>query len=159
MGTPLSVLQERKGGPAEKRNRKQMGGRDLSKPQTSLVARRLGQIRSLCAFTKEKPSEAGIRAGCVATSSTVPCGKEKATPRLDQLRPTWWRRRACWQSLPQALAPQRAALRSLQPCDCVWRRLLPSAKFRGFHRSLYLLKIKFEKVTERSVLSLHHLLS
>lgn len=52
-----------------------------------------------------------------------------------------------------------AALCSLQPCDCVWRRLLPSAKFRGFHKSLYLLKIKFEKVTERSVLSLHHLLS
>lgn len=53
----------------------------------------------------------------------------------------------------------QTALRSLQSCDCVWRRLLPSAKFRGFHRSLYLLKIKFEKVTERSVLSLHHLLS
>lgn len=42
-----------------------------------------------------------------------------------------------------------AALRSLQHCDCIWRRLLPLAKFRGFHRSLYLLKIKFEKVTER----------
>lgn len=115
------------------------GGHDLSKPQTSLVARRLGQIRSLCIHQREAiwGRHQGGSCGCRFNSSMWKGESHTVSGSAEANVLKKAEKASTLAELASGSGSTLAALHSLQPCDCVWRRLLPLAKFRGFHGSLY----------------------
>lgn len=108
MCMPLSVLQERKEDMLKSGTGNRWGTWSLKiSHQPGFWKVRLNQ-KAVCSpkrsHLRHAPRGVVSQAGSVGGCSTVSFRKEKVTPCLNLLRPAWWRRLACLQSLHHALA-------------------------------------------------------